>query len=98
MSCAHDIMDMGEEGGGYVDPVVTVREHIVVVAESMCEVFVDSLESMVVCSANVCRREIARDYGVNGHWVNSGDGLFDGGYSEARGNRHGGVGCAGDVC
>ena len=91
-------MDVGEKGGGDVDPVITVWDVVVVVAETVGEVFVDPLECVVVCGSNVGRREITRDYWSGGDRVDGGDGLFDGGQGESWGNGYGGVGRAGDVC
>ena len=85
VSLANTVVDVGEKGSGNVNPIVAVQEVFVVVAEAMWEVFVDSLECMVVCSSDVGRWEVTWDYGVGGNWVDRGDGLFYSGYGEARG-------------
>ena len=73
-------MYVGEEGGSDVDPVIAVWDVAVIVAETVGQVFVDSLECVVVGGPNVGRWEIARDYWAGGNRVDSGDGFFNGGY------------------
>ena len=94
---AEAVVDVCEEGGSDVDPVVAVWDGIDIVTESVGQVFMDSLECMVICGTDVGRREVTRDYRARGNWVDSSDGVLNGGNSETRGNGHGGVGRVGDV-
>ena len=50
---AYTVMDVGYEGSGGINPIVAVWDAFDIVAETVGEVFDDSLEGMVVGGSDV---------------------------------------------